>query len=172
MSKLIVKGRKFNNYTVLESVTIHYTVTKIIKVVCDCGYIQIKSLDRLLQHVKIEGNSCQNCYFITKSVTYKDLPHFENIVAKALQSWNLEYKSHYCIGGDKFVDFYLPQANIVIEVDGEEHYRHDKRISDLRRDALLSELGYVVLRIKNKDLLRDEKYILGSLYKEIMSYVY
>ena len=50
------------------------------------------------------------------------------------------------------VDFYIPSAGIVIEIDGSQHYEQEARIRDEERDAALDRLGLLVLRYSNSDI--------------------
>ena len=50
------------------------------------------------------------------------------------------------------VDFYIPSAGIVIEIDGSQHYEQDAQIRDQERDAALDRLGILVLRYSNSDI--------------------
>lgn len=51
------------------------------------------------------------------------------------------------------VDFYLPQAKLVIEIDGQQHKNDEvTRVSDIVRDKYLSNKGIVTIRISTKEL--------------------
>ena len=50
------------------------------------------------------------------------------------------------------VDFYIPSAGIIIEIDGSQHYEQDAQIRDQERDAALERLGLMVLRYSNSDI--------------------
>ena len=50
------------------------------------------------------------------------------------------------------VDFYIPSAGIIIEIDGSQHYEQDAQIRDQERDAALERLGLLVLRYSNSDI--------------------
>ena len=50
------------------------------------------------------------------------------------------------------VDFYIPSARLVIEIDGSQHYEEDAQILDRERDAALDRLGILVLRYSNSDI--------------------
>lgn len=59
--------------------------------------------------------------------------------------------------GNKFyiVDFYLPEYNCVIEIDGNHHYTDEYLLADAERTAHLKTLKIKeVYRIKNKDCTR------------------
>ena len=50
------------------------------------------------------------------------------------------------------VDFYIPSAGIVIEIDGSQHYEQEAQARDQERDAALDRLGLLVLRYSNSDI--------------------
>ncbi|MBN2031006.1 endonuclease domain-containing protein [bacterium] len=53
------------------------------------------------------------------------------------------------------VDFYAPEANLVIEVDGGQHYEDDGLEYDEIRDAYLKGLNLKVLRVSNLDVINN-----------------
>lgn len=53
---------------------------------------------------------------------------------------------------DERVDFYLPQADLVIEIDGSQHSQEPQRSRDLDRDRFLEKLGIATHRLKTSDL--------------------
>ena len=60
--------------------------------------------------------------------------------------------------GNYIADFYCPEKNIVIEIDGWSHdnkYEYDKE-----RDEYMRSLGIHVLRISDKDVKQDMSNIL------------
>lgn len=62
------------------------------------------------------------------------------------------------------VDFYCPSANLVIECDGGQHYTEDGRLADQIRDQVLSELGLVVLRFSNRQILTETDAVVEQIY--------
>ena len=51
------------------------------------------------------------------------------------------------------VDFYLPQAKLVIEIDGQQHKTDEvTRVSDATRDSYLSQQGITTIRINTVEL--------------------
>src|SRR6218665_231466 len=67
------------------------------------------------------------------------------------------------------VDFYLPQAKLVIEIDGQQHKNNEvARVSDKKRDDYLLGLGIKTIRIDTKEL-RDGSYKLKV--KEIVEHL-
>jgi very-short-patch-repair endonuclease len=58
--------------------------------------------------------------------------------------------------GNYIVDFYCPQAKLVIELDGSQHYSADGMKKDSIRDRYLTAEGLTVLR--SLGYRSDEKY--------------
>ena len=54
--------------------------------------------------------------------------------------------------GPYIVDFYCAAKQIVIELDGSQHYDEAGHAADIQRDAYLNELGIRVLRYSNSDI--------------------
>ena len=57
--------------------------------------------------------------------------------------------------GNYIVDFYCAQANIVIELDGSQHYNEQEKKKDSIRDTALNQMGITVLRYSNLDIKRN-----------------
>ena len=55
--------------------------------------------------------------------------------------------------GHYIVDFYVPSAKLVIELDGSQHYEPAGQMYDARRSAYLEQQGIQVLRFSNSDVL-------------------
>jgi very-short-patch-repair endonuclease len=54
--------------------------------------------------------------------------------------------------GSYIVDFYCASANLVIEVDGSQHYDADGMVYDEQRTEYLRALGLEVVRYSNADI--------------------
>lgn len=61
------------------------------------------------------------------------------------------------------VDFYCPAAKLVIELDGSQHAELDHQQKDQRRDNLLKELGLLVLRFDNRQVLMEMDSVLAVI---------
>ena len=59
------------------------------------------------------------------------------------------------------VDFYLPQAFLVIEIDGQQH--EAKRAVDLERDTHLKKYGIEVVRISTRDLEQENDSFIAAI---------
>ena len=54
--------------------------------------------------------------------------------------------------GNYIVDFYCASAQLVIELDGSQHFEDTGMASDMERDAYLRYLGLTVLRYSNRQI--------------------
>ena len=61
------------------------------------------------------------------------------------------------------VDFYIAEKQIIIEIDGSQHYELNGMIADKQRDQRLSELGFLVLRYSNYDMEKHFKDICADI---------
>ena len=57
--------------------------------------------------------------------------------------------------GNYIVDFYAPEAKLVIEVDGGQHYNEEGLEYDEKRDTFVEGLGLKVIRFSNLDVLKN-----------------
>ena len=67
--------------------------------------------------------------------------------------------------GDYIVDFYAPEANLVIEVDGSQHFTGDHVESDKQRDQSLAGLGLKVLRFNSREVLTNTEEVVEVIYR-------
>ncbi len=65
------------------------------------------------------------------------------------------------------VDFYCASANLVIEIDGTQHYLDEGKVKDEVRDAYLSSKGFTVLRYSNDDVNKS----FESVCQDIFNYL-
>jgi len=54
--------------------------------------------------------------------------------------------------GYYIADFYIAKANLIVELDGAQHYEADGKAWDLERDRFFTEQGILVLRYTNADI--------------------
>ena len=65
-----------------------------------------------------------------------------------------KFRREYTIG-PYTVDFCCVAIKLILEVDGEHHFREQGRQRDRRRDQYLGDHGFEVLRIRGYEVLRD-----------------
>lgn len=62
-----------------------------------------------------------------------------------------------------FLDFYLPDYNIDLEIDGKQHEQSDRKKSDEIRDKAITKYGLKVYRIKWKNPHKNKEYITNEI---------
>ena len=67
------------------------------------------------------------------------------------------------------VDFYCPEENLVIELDGEPHFEAETIKYDKERTNKLEKLGLKVIRFQNQDVLYNLNYVLEEIKKTFKS---
>jgi len=72
---------------------------------------------------------------------------------------NLKFRRQHPFG-KYVVDFYCHEKKLMIEVDGQIHDYNEQKEYDANRQDELENLGYKMVRIKNKDLIDDVKSVL------------
>ena len=65
------------------------------------------------------------------------------------------------------VDFFIPSAKIVIELDGSQHFECDAKQLDSLRDMELSTYGIKVLRYTNLDIRKRFEGVASDILKNI-----
>ncbi len=95
----------------------------------------------------------------------KHLPEFSFIqqliipeieINEITQVENKEFKSQQ-------VDFYLPQAYLIIEIDGSHHETEEQEAKDKKRDAHTKKYGIETIRIKTSDLEVENDTLLTKI---------
>ena len=65
------------------------------------------------------------------------------------------------------VDFYCAAANLVIELDGSQHFEPDHQASDVERDQVLKSLGLLVLRFDNRQVLTELDAVMSVVFNTV-----
>ena len=72
--------------------------------------------------------------------------------------------------GKYIVDFYCASANLVIEIDGSQHYELESIEEDAVRDKHMNNLGLVVKRYANNEIHKDFESVCADIYHFIFPY--
>ncbi len=64
-------------------------------------------------------------------------------------------------------DIAIPEHMIAIEVDGASHHLHTRKIEDVKKDSLLTSLGWKVLRFWNAEIMENLDLCVQSIVSEI-----
>jgi very-short-patch-repair endonuclease len=62
------------------------------------------------------------------------------------------------------VDFYCPKANLIIEVDGSQHYILEGKEKDRKRDNYIASIGIKVLRFSDKDIFENINGVIERIW--------
>jgi very-short-patch-repair endonuclease len=65
------------------------------------------------------------------------------------------------------VDFYCPDAKLVIEIDGGQHYSDEGKAKDASRDRHLADLGLIVMRISAREVFENTAGVLESIFEKL-----
>ncbi len=66
--------------------------------------------------------------------------------------------------GKYIVDFYCPKTDLVIELDGGQHYSENGRASDGIRDSNLTKMGLKVLRFSDGDVFENINGVMAEIW--------
>lgn len=115
LNKLDLIGKKFGRLTVLKEVGTNSYTKLCYLCQCDCGNTCIVATQSLT------SGHTQSCGCINS--------HGNEEIAKILTKMNIPFKREYQLSiKSKYIsymrlDFYLPNINVAIEYDGEQHYK-------------------------------------------------
>ena len=70
--------------------------------------------------------------------------------------------------GQYIVDFYCPEAKLVIEVDGGQHFTSEGYESDQSRDAFLNGLDLRILRFNNTEVLTNIEGVVNEIENKLI----
>jgi len=95
----------------------------------------------------------------------KEQPKPEQIIWNFLRNRQLHgYKFRRQVGiGRYVVDFYCPQQNLVIEIDGESHFIGDAPLQDKVRQQEIENLGITILRFTNIEVMRNIEGVMEKI---------
>ena len=64
-------------------------------------------------------------------------------------------------------DFYCPDAKLVIEIDGGQHYSQSGMAKDAQRDRHLAELGLMVVRYSAREVFENTEGVLERIFERL-----
>ncbi len=110
----------------------------------------------------MEGDFKNKCFLYDKQLKVlsqhlrKNMTNAENMLWLKLRRKQLKGHQFYRqkIIGKYIVDFYCTKVNLVIELDGGQHYSEAGKAKGRTRDDVLIEMGIRVLRFSDRDVLR------------------
>jgi len=96
----------------------------------------------------------------------KNMTDAENMLCLKLKRKQLKGHPFYRqkIIGKYIVDFCCPKANLVIELDGGQHYSEVGKTKDRARDDALREMGIRVLRFSDRDVFENMDGVMEGIW--------
>jgi len=117
--------------------------------------------------ISYNGNLKNTAKALRKSMTEQE----RNLWYKYLRFYPVKFYRQKIIG-NYIVDFYCNKVNLVIELDGSQHYNKSSAEYDEARTMYLSSLGIKVVRFSNSDCINNFNEIctaIDSLVKSSIS---
>ncbi len=97
----------------------------------------------------------------------KNMTDAENLLWSRIRRRQLKNCQFYRqkIIGNYIVDFYCPKSNLVIELDGGQHYSDEGMKKDEIRDDYIDKLGLKVLRFSDRDVFKNLQVVLEVIWE-------
>ncbi len=86
---------------------------------------------------------------------------------KNKQILNTKFRRQHAIG-NFIVDFYCPELNLIIELDGNNHFTEDGILKDRVRDKKLKSIDQNILRFENKAVLEYTQEVINLISEKII----
>ncbi len=77
-----------------------------------------------------------------------------------------KFRRQYSIG-KYIVDFCCPELSLIIEIDGGVHFYSENKLTGLKRQRFLEEIGFKVIRYTNLEIIYNMKSVLEDLNKRL-----
>lgn len=167
LEKFIIESNNIHNNLYNYSKSLYKKATIPVEIICN-------KHGSFFQQPKDHINQKQGCPECNNSKG-------EILISNILKEYNIKYISQYRIDGcinpktnrKLPFDFYLPNKNICIEFDGEQHFKQSKRfktkLEDIQyRDNIKTEYcinnGIKLLRISYKNIKNTKEILKNKLY--------
>jgi very-short-patch-repair endonuclease len=107
-----------------------------------------KQLETLSQHLRKNMTDAENRWWL--KLRRKQLKGYQFYRQKII--------------GNYIVDFYCPRCNLVIELDGRQHYPETGKGKDRARDDVLTGMGIKALRFSDSDVFENTGGVMGGVW--------
>jgi very-short-patch-repair endonuclease len=122
-----------------------------------------------------KGGLLKECFFYNtrlKQISRQlrsNMTDAEKLLWSRLRAKQLKGRQFYRqrIIGDYIVDFYCPKANLIIELDGSQHYAVEGIKKDKMRDNYIREQGYKILRFSDKEIFENLTGVIERIYGDL-----
>ena len=101
----------------------------------------------MTKHLETDKNLNSAAKELRKNMT----PEEKHLWYDFLKNYPVQFNRQKVIG-NYITDFYCKKANLVIEIDGAQHFEYDNSEYDKARTDYLNSVGIEVIRFLNKDI--------------------
>ncbi len=105
---------------------------------------------------ELEDQKIKHLYEVSKKYekeNKENATESEKKLRAKLQFNKIKYEFQKTFMGDNdwwIADFYLPEYNMIIELDGGYHTLENQKVKDRKKNKYFKKLGYIVCRLKNE----------------------
>lgn len=85
-----------------------------------------------------------------------EVPKAQRVLAHGLKKQGVVVEENVQCGGRE-ADIYIPNARLIVEIDGLFHLSTAGRAEDQRKTGIWEEQGFTVIRFTNQEVLRETK---------------
>ena len=79
---------------------------------------------------------------------------------------NIKFRRQFSID-NYIVDFYAPAIKLVIEVDGDTHFKDDEMEYDMKRQLELEMFDIVFMRFTNTDVIESTEFVVENIRMKV-----
>ncbi len=98
--------------------------------------------------------------YLRRNMTKAEVFLWSKLKGKQLNG--LKFRRQYGIN-NYVVDFYCPELELAIEIDGDVHYYDSRTVFDEKRQKDIEALGIKVLRYTNNDVIKNIEGVLSDI---------
>lgn len=101
---------------------------------------------------------------LRQSSTFAESVLWERLRGRKLDG--LKFNRQHSIG-NYIVDFYCASKKLIIELDGAVHESADQKEKDEFRDEILKDMGFMILRFKNAQIINEFELVKEKILNSI-----
>lgn len=129
------------------------------KYIFECGLCKL-SFEKRLDHISHSKSWCPNCFNKTETRLYIYLKQFCNVLKNVKHDWCRNQTTYRKLE----YDFVIPDLNLIIELDGSQHFRQisnwsspdEQLMRDTYKTKCANENGYKVIRLLQEEVFYND----------------
>jgi len=105
----------------------------------------------------------------TRRFLRENMPLAEQLLWNEIRNKKVgcKFRRQYSIG-NSIVDFYSPEARLIVEIDGESHFYHpDSQELDTERQKSIELLGLKVIRFTNYEIYHNLEEVINVIINNL-----